>query len=162
MDYPKLVTIPVWGWVFAVICPVYPLLLALVWWKVLKKQRPNSYLVAFAVMGSATFGVLALFYYPFKMFFQGFALRDLGQIFWVTFYAAQGWYLLFKVKTKLPATLIATLFFILLLLIDTKYKTFGYLSLDDFSQSSIIALFGLGLLNVLIMASILSKRKKVS
>lgn len=158
VDYSKLANIPLWGWPFALLCPIYPFLLALVWLMLLKQDKVNPYLLAFASIPAAVLGILALFYYPSKMYFQGFSLRDFGQIFWVLFYSLQGWYLLVSRKIKIIPVLVTILFFGGLLVTDFIFKTFGYLSFDAFSVHSLYFLLGLGILSTVIVAMIAIRR----
>jgi len=162
VDFTKLPTIPAWAWLFVLICPVYPFLLALIWLALIGQKTPNAYLATFAVFGSVVFGVLALFYYPLKMIFQGFSWPDLGQIFWVAFYSVQGWYLLFRFQAKIYPAISAAAFLVLALVVNYRFKTFSYLSLDDFSGISILLLFILGLLSTALVFCLSLKKKKSS
>lgn len=130
VDIPKLPGIPIWAWPFVVICPIYPFLLALVWLKIYRKQKPNQYLLAFAAIPSAIFGVLALVYYPTLMATNGFTWQDFGQIFWVLFYSIQGWYLLIKFKIARWPTLLVSLCLMIKFILDYKFLTFGYLDVN--------------------------------
>jgi len=146
VDWTKLDIIPIWAWPFVVICPIYPLLIALVWISLFKGGKVNNFLLSFAALPTVVFGVLSIFYYPLKMYFQGFAWVDLGQIFWVLFYAFQGLYLLRRYKIKLSASLPTLIFLVIALTINLKFKTFGYLSFDAFSDPSLCFLFVIGVL----------------
>ncbi len=152
VDLPKLGSIYPLLWPLVVICPVYPLLLGIVWLKIKKGQKPNPYLLAFSAIPSAAFGILALVYYPSKMVFQGFDLRDLGQIFWVLFYSLQGWYLLGRFKIKFAPAFVSFLFLCIALIVNFRFRTFGYLSLDDFPQFSTIVLLNVGLVSAFVAA----------
>ncbi|MCX6810059.1 MAG: hypothetical protein NTZ65_04960 [Candidatus Berkelbacteria bacterium] len=130
-DWSKFATIPWFVLPFVVICPIYPLLLAIVWIKIFKKKNPNQYLFTFATIPSMIFGLLALIYYPVAMFYQGFSLNAFGQIFWVLFYSIQAWYLFFKYKTSTLPIILVLFYLSIKFFIDYKYLTFGYL---DFSN----------------------------
>lgn len=162
VDFSKLPLIPVWGWPFALICPIYPFLIALVWLALYNQKKPSSYLFAFAIFGSAVFGILSLVYYPLKMYFQGFSWNDFGQIFWVAFYSAQGWYLLFRHKLKLQPAMLVGGFFVFSLAINFYFKTFGYLSLDKFTSTSKIALLFIGLMSTVAVVLISLREKKTT
>lgn len=131
VDIPKLATIPGWAWIFAMICPIYPFLLAFVWLRILQKKPVNSYLLAFAAIPSAIFGLLAIAFYPSVMIYHGFNWQDFGQIFWVLFYSIQGWYLIFRYKFLSSAALLAAAYLVIKFALDFKYKTFGYLGVED-------------------------------
>lgn len=120
-------------WPLVIICPIYPLLLAFVWFQLYRKNRPNQLLLAFATIPSIVFGILALLYYPLAMFYQGFSWNGFGQIFWVLFYALQGWYLLKKYKVTQLALSIASIYLLIKLYLDYRYLSFGYLDFTGFS-----------------------------
>lgn len=130
VDIPKLSTIPFYLWAFALICPLYPAILAIIWWQYSKKITPNSYLVAFGGIGSVLFGLLAVLYYPILMTRIGFNWNDLGQIFWVLFYGIQGFFVLKLIPLRKLSKIIAISYFILKLILDFKYNSFGYLDLE--------------------------------
>ena len=141
VDVYKLPQIPPWAWIFVVVCPIYPILLALVFLKFLGKKKVNPYLLAFAAIPSAVFGILTLAYYPAKMVFQGFNGNDFGQIFWVLFYSVQGWWLVKNERLALIPILAVTAFLTTAFVIDYKFKTFGYLNFTLFPNSYITFLF---------------------
>ena len=125
VDFPKLITIPIWAWAFVIICPIYPLLLAIVWGQKYKDKKPNNYILSFAAIPSALFGILALIYYPLIMHTTGFNWNVFGQIFWVAFYSAQGWYLLFREKFRIMSVIIVLIYLFTKFTIDYLTKTFG-------------------------------------
>jgi hypothetical protein len=145
VDLPKLADIPSWAWPLILICPVYPFLLALVWWQISRGSQVNKYLLTFGAIGAVYFGVMALLFYPLTMIEGGFDWKAFGQIFWVAFYASQGAYLLRNRKFHLPAVLTADFYFLAKLIIDFKFKSFGYLEISDLRISFQIALFILAL-----------------
>ena len=148
VDWPKLFEIPLWAIPFAIICPIYPLLLAVVWFQIRRNGKPNSYLLAFAVIPSAVFGVLSIIFYPSLMIARGFAWNDIGQIFWVLFYSIQGWYLVLKNKISLLPALLVLLYLIIKFSLDYKFLTFGYLEAESLNSTV--------LLIVLIIAEVLA------
>ena len=141
VDVPKLLQLHIWLWPIVLICPVYPLLLAILWYCYIKKKTPNQYVAAFAIIGSAIFGVLALLFYPAVMYYQGFNLRDFGQIFWVLFYGAQGWYLIRKTALLPSAVLVASAYLIIKFSLDIKYATFGYLAAQDVAPKALLVIY---------------------
>lgn len=151
VDYDKLSTIPVWAWPFCIVCPIYPALLAVVWYKKAKKVAVNEWLMAFAALPSAVLGIMAIVYYPLKMVNNGFDIIDLGQIFWVLFYSIQGWVLLCKKTTNKTAVILATVFLVVKFTVDLVYLSFDYLDLFVLQNDQLIGLylFGVGLSLVL-------------
>lgn len=131
VDSAKLSLIPFYLWPIVLICPIYPLLLAIVWTMRLRKQKTNSYLLAFAALPSAVFGILALIYYPAQLYYTKFNWNDFGQIFWVLFYSAQGWWLLLREKILTKALVLAGIYLLVKFTIDIKYQTFGYLEIAN-------------------------------
>lgn len=163
IDLPKLPEIPVWAWPFAVVCPIYPFLLFLVWRAIYKGREPNPYLLAFAVIGSAVFGLLALLFYPAVMTKIGFDWRSFGQIFWVLFYSLQGWYLLFKKRLLLGPAATVGGFLLVKFYLDYRFETFGYLGVEDLPAGSIFYLFVLAVALSFVLclsAVILARRAK--
>jgi len=152
VDIPKLSNIPAYLWPFVLICPIYPLLLALIWYMYIKKRPINQYLLSFATLPSIVFGVLAVVFYPTAMIYQGTSLRDIGQIFWVLFYAVQGLYLFEKNKFSALALFIPSLYLIIKLYLDIRYGTFGYLDVEGIESNSLLALFLGALIFVIFVA----------
>ena len=136
-DMSKLTTIPPYLWLFVAVCPIYPLLIALILLQLYLKKSPNQFLLAFGAIPSVVFGVLALIFYPTAMFYQGFSWNGLGQIFWVLFYALQGVWLLRNFKIKPTASITASLFTAFLLFFQFFSKSYGYF---DFSNIPIAVL----------------------
>lgn len=159
-DWPKFAIVPAWAWVFAFICPIYPLLLAVVWAQIINKKHPNDYLLAFAVGPSMIFGVLALLFYPLAMAYQGFDWNGLGQIFWVAFYSIQGWYLFYKIGVSKAAFAFAGVFLATALSLDYRFKGFGYFNLDQIADLAIKILFIIALLLLALVWSLELRKKK--
>ncbi len=145
VDYDKLFSIPIWAWPFCLVCPVYPLLLAIVWYKRAKKVPVAGWLMAFAVLPSAVLGPMAIAYYPLKMINNGFNILDLGQIFWVLFYSVQAWSLIREKISNKYAVASATLFLIVKFTIDFLYLSFDYLDLGSLQNNQLSDLYLLGL-----------------
>lgn len=146
VDFPKFFQIPFWAVPFVVICPIYPLLLGVVWLKKYKKTQVNPYLLAFAAIPSAVFGILAIVFYPALMINRGFQWNDLGQIFWVWFYSAQGWNLIKREKFYFWAVVVALVYLLVKFVLDYNFLTFGYLEVESLTQVafegvSIVAVF---------------------
>jgi len=163
VDLPKLLEIPFFLWPIVAICPIYPFLLALVFLKILRGRPVNGYLLAFASFGSAVFGVLAIIYYPYKMFYGGFNWIDLGQIFWVLFYALQGWYLLLKKRQSVLPLLSAFIFLFAKFIVDYRYLTFGYLDVAALDRQAFMMIFAFSLISsvaILIFAFKINSRKR--
>jgi len=139
-DLDKLITIPLYLWPLIAVCPIYPLLLALLLLQLYLKKTPNQFLLAFSVIPSIVFGVLAVLFYPLAMFYQGFSWNALGQIFWVWFYAAQGVWLFTNYRISKVAFLGTSTFLIIVLIFQLVSDSYNYL---DFSRIPLIAMLGL-------------------
>jgi hypothetical protein len=144
VDYDKLFLIPVWAWPFCIVCPIYPALLAILWYKKAKKVKSNEWLVVFASLPSAVLGIMAIVYYPLKMINNGFGVIDLGQIFWVLFYSVQGWVLFHKKLANKPAIIFAVVFLVVKFTIDLIYLSFDYLDFSNFNNNQLMILYLLG------------------
>lgn len=147
-DWHKLISIPPYVWLFVAVCPIYPLLLALVLLQLYRKKSPNQFLLAFAVVPSIVFGILALFFYPVAMVYQGFSWNAVGQIFWVWFYAGQGVWLFSKIKLKKIPLLTAGLFTSFLLIFEFFSKSYGYFNFDNIPFSVLLAVLGVGIFSI--------------
>jgi hypothetical protein len=158
VDLPKLATIPAWAWPVVFICPVYPLLLLIVWWQIRKGKEPNRYVLALGAIGGALFGVLAVVFYPLTMIEGGWNWRAFGQIFWVLFYSAQGWYLVITRRMSTLAVGAAAFYLLLKLILDFKFKSFGYLEISSLRTGFQIALLGLGLAALAAISLLASRR----
>ncbi len=152
VDYPKLLTIPVYLWPVVLICPIYPLLLAFIWYRYIKKKPTNQYLVAFTAFNSVVFGVLAIAFYPTAMHYQGFSWRDVGQIFWVMFYCGQGLYFLERSNFGYLALAAPAFYLMLKLFLDYKFATFGYLNVEGIDQKALLAIYLSSLLIILLIS----------
>ena len=128
-DFQAIQLIPLWARIFVIICPLYPLLLTLVWTTLLK-QMIHPWLFSIAVLPSAVYGVLGLFFYPLTMYFDHYSWEAVFQIGWVLFYSLQAWYLLRIYNPPLLSKLFAVLFITLSLGVQFLNQTFGYLAVD--------------------------------
>jgi hypothetical protein len=102
IDYKDFVETPLYLWIFVPICPLYPMLLAVNYFGYMKNGSFNQPLLHFTAIGIISYGVMAFFFYPIYMFFNGFAWYETGNIFWVTIYAVQIFIILPYLK-KIPA-----------------------------------------------------------
>lgn len=162
VDLPKLADIPPWAWPVVIICPVYPLLLAIVWRQIMKGKKPNQYILAFGALGAALFGILAIVFYPLTMIEGGWNWRAFGQIFWVWFYSAQGWYLIFKYRIKLFPALVAFSYFLIKFTLDYRFKTFGYLDFSGLSDLALASLYIIAVGAALLGSVLFLKKKKLT
>ena len=143
-DAPILPTIPYWAWAFVIICPLYPLVLALFYYGELTQKR-NDILTAIAVLSAATYGLAALAYYPLHMYATFYNWLDTGNIFWVWLYATQGWWLIRKLPRPHPLALtIATGFILCAFTIQFRTLSFGYLDYASLSNPERIGLLLVG------------------
>ena len=159
-DWPKMAQIHFYVWPFALICPIYPLLLAIIWFQLYRKKSPNQFLLAFATIPSIVFGILAIVYYPTAMYYQGFSWNGLGQIFWVIFYAAQGAYLFSKYQLAKWPLALASAYLIVKLCLDYKYLTFGYLDFTNIPQLAVLILIVIGLISLGFLTALVARKTK--
>jgi len=162
VDYPKLITIPIWAWAFVVICPIYPFLLAIIWWQKYGGKKPNQYILSFASIPAAILGVLALIYYPLIMQTIGFNLNDFGQIFWVLFYSAQGWYLLFYEKFQNLPVIIVLIYLFTKFTIDYMTKTFGYLEVGRLNGTAFFTIFIVATCLTVAISLVILRKKRIN
>jgi len=160
-DYDKLLSISWYLYPIVLICPIFPLLLALVFFQTTKKRPINQFLLSFAAIPSAVFGVLALLFYPMLMINEGFNILGLGQILWVLFYGAQGWYLIFRYKMKSWVLVVVSIYLIAKLTLDYYYLSFGYISVEKLTQSQLLGLY-IGALVAVALVNIVIFRRDYS
>lgn len=160
-DLPAIKSIPFYSWPFIAICPIFPLLLAIVWYKKVLRRNTNSYLIAFAAIPSAAYFIGALIYYPTLMSANGFNWLNFGSIFWVAFYGLQGFYLLIANKLSKIPQLLAILFLVISFIIQYIYRTFGYLNLAGLSNQVIMIIYTFTLINLMIYIFVLKKLRFV-
>lgn len=129
-DRTAIQAVPAWALMFTVVCPLYPLLLALVWYRLLHNLRPLPLLTSFAALPAATYAVLSLVFYPLIMRHEGFSLIDCGQILWVLFYGLQGWYALNRFTPSKIPLLTSGLFMLTSIIVQYRTLSFGYLGID--------------------------------
>lgn len=161
VDFPKFADIPFYLWFIVPICPIYPALLLVVWFMKAKKLKPNRFLLAFAILPSAVLGPLASFYYASQIYYNGFSLNDFGQIFWVLFYSAQGWYLVFRERFTFWPILSACVYLVVKFSIDFRYDSFGYLQIEKLPELIQVYLFLLSLLLTLGLSTFTYLRRPI-
>lgn len=159
-DVEKLTTINWYLWPIVLVCPLFPFLLAIVFFKIIKGKPVNQYLLAFASIPSAIFGILALAFYPMLMLNEGFNIWGLGQILWVLFYSVQGWYLIIRYKIGITVLLIVDVYLFIKLTLDYYYLSFGYLDLDKLSNGQLEQLFATSLAMVVLLNIMILRRKR--
>ena len=145
-DWAKIIELPAWAIIFIVICPLYPILLWLTWF-ILDRKRSNDgendltsrgvipYLIAFAALPSAVYGVVAIYFYPIQMIFNGFNWLGVASIAWIAVYSVQGWWLLKHKRPHRAALRVAGIFLLASLLIQLTTKTMGYLNISAIPYS---------------------------
>ena len=146
-DLPAIASIPLWAWAFVIVCPLYPFLLALMWWYRLKKKTIPPFLLGFGGLASAFYGILALIFYPLLLHYDHFSWNAILQIFWVWAYAIQGWYFFLTSPPPTRIRAATCLFLATSLVIDYYTQGFNYLAisqLPDLVQKIILFLsFGI-------------------
>jgi|GEM_PF-2447288 len=147
-DWGTIVSLPIWLLPVIIICPLYPFLLAGVWWR-LQNHRGSTWLYAGAVIPSAMYGVLALIFYPMVMVATQFSWTNLLAEIWVWLYASQSWYLLKKYPpVKLFPIIVASIFILAAFLFQLQTNSYGYLALAVLSLPAKIALLTLAVLTI--------------
>lgn len=144
-DWEALVKLPVWTLPFILICPLFPFLLAAVWWR---WPHSPTWLYWLAILPSAVYGLLATFFYPLVMWHSGFDWLAALQIPWVWAYSAQAWYLLQKLSAPFCSSRwpwLASLYLTLSLGVQAVTDSFGYIGLDVLPNGWVAALTGFGL-----------------
>ena len=136
-DGKVILQIPFYFWPFLIICPIFPFILAIVWYQIYDKNKPNYWLLSLGGIASVTYFLAALIYYPTWMFQNGFDLLAFGQILWVAAYGIQGLYLIIQYDTKKIAVLLTTLFLMLSFVVQWKTETIGYLDFTNISSRTI-------------------------
>jgi len=159
-DYSELIVRPFYLWPIIIICPLYPALLAYIWYKVDAGKKINRYLYALGTIGATYFGISALLFYPLAMAQEGFTWLSVGAIFWVAFYGAQGAYLFWSQKNRLylaPAVVTIT-YLIIKLYFDWRYYSFGYLMGTQWHSSTRNLMAGFQLFILFIMIVLIFRR----
>ena len=154
-DWSTLITIPAYLWPIVAICPIYPLLLAYIWYQKLQGHTPHPVIMAWALIGGSTYAVAALFFYPALMQYEGFSWIGIGAIAWVLLYGLQALYLIRR--AQLPTTWITVTIALLSAktLLDVNYRTFGYLitPTDNLPQAFIYGVAG-GVIAVILLVGL--------
>lgn len=109
-DYAWLSEVPVYLVPLTAICSLYPPLLTI--WYVLKYFNKGipQWFTFWIIIGTASYGITAQFYFPLLMSWVGVNFHDVGSMFWVAVYGTQS-ILLFPYlkqitwKTVLPGTI---------------------------------------------------------
>ena len=158
-DAPKLLQIDWFLWPLVLICPLFPFLLGLVLLKVVKGKKINIFLLSFAAIPSAVFGVLALLFYPMLMINEGFSILGFGQILWVLFYGVQGWYLIYRYKMQRRAVIVASAYLIIKATLDYYFLSFGYLAVDKLTHNQLVTLYAGALVAILVTNMLISSRR---
>lgn len=137
-DTSAIASLPWYSVPFIVICPLYPILLALH----ISTQGEHPWLHAFATIPPTVYGGLALCFYPLSMAYNGFSWNDIGHLFWVLTYAIQAAFFLPRHPTT--ATVTASLFMLLSLTILYVTNSYGYLAIADLPSPAKTSLLVLG------------------
>lgn len=147
-DWHTIITLPIWLLPVIIICPLYPFLLALTWWRI-HLLRPSIWLQAFATVPSAMYGILALVFYPLVMQVIGFSWTNLLAIIWVWLYASQSWYLLNKYPpiNQFPI-LVVSICALSVFFFQLQTNSYSYLAFDVLSTQSKTVLLTLAVLTI--------------
>lgn len=101
VDWPWLIRVPSHLVLFAPICSLYPLTLAIWFTLYYFGKKIPSWFTAFIFMGLMSYGLMAYIYFPLYMSWNGINFHDIGSIFWVTAYAFQAFIIASEIK-KMP------------------------------------------------------------
>ena len=142
VDWSDFFSVPWYLIPFVSICPLYPLLLAIVFWKFRRKGSFSQPLLHFTLMGIIGYGIMAYIFYPTFFVTRGFGWYELGNIFWVTIYASQALLLIPYVK-KIAFSWYIPFFsyFIVKDILDRFGGTFSYQRFEVFSTATSNFLF---------------------
>ncbi len=140
-DYPVLSQIKYYYWPFIAICPIYPLLLAIIWLLIISRKSVNRYLLCFGVIPSIVYFIGAILYYPTWMFCNGFNFSALGQIFWVVFYGIQAFILADKITWRIIPSLFVSIFIGFSFYIQYINHSFGYFDYSNISYHIEISIY---------------------
>ncbi|MEK7528458.1 MAG: hypothetical protein AAB592_01700 [Patescibacteria group bacterium] len=162
VDWPDFFAVPWYLVIFTPICPLYPLLLSANFFYFLKKQKFLQPLLYFTAIGIGSYGLMAFIFYPLYMASQGFGWYELGNIFWVTVYAAQ-FFIIFPQLKKIP-----TLYFIPIIayffakdLLDRFGPTFSYIRTNSIPDPLADTLFtAIAILHIGMIFLVFFKSKK--
>lgn len=158
-DLEKLKTISPLLWPFVAVCPVFPLLIALVLLPLYRKKKPNQFLLSLAAIPSAIYGLVALIFYPIAMVFQGFSWNAVGQIFWVMVYALQGFWLISKITSKKAFYFGLGFIGLQIIVIDIAFNSFGYFDFEGISKLILISIAVLAFLFFSIILEFMVKKR---
>lgn len=127
VDFSDFFAVPWFLIPFVPICPIYPLLLAILFWKYKKSGTFSQPLLHFALIGTIGYGVMAYIFYPTFLITKGFAWYELGNMFWVTLYASQAFLLIpFLKKIQLRWYVPIVTYFFIKDVLDRFGETFSY------------------------------------
>lgn len=163
VDFSDFSMVPWYLWIFTPICPLWPFLLGINFFKFRLTGHFWVPLLHFTAIGIISYGLMAFIFYPTYMLTHGFAWYELGNIFWVTLYASQI-FLVWPFLKKIPVWwyLLFTLYFIPKDLLDRFGPTFSYQRLGDFTDSTadflVITLITFHIIVFLLMLILLRRR----
>jgi len=112
------------------------------------------YFLALAALPSAVYGVVAIYFYPIQMVFEGFSWLGIASMLWIWVYAAQGFWLLKNRPPHIAALRVAALFLLVSFIIQYQTETLGYMNISSLPNSSwLIEVLGAVAITWLILSS---------
>lgn len=135
IDWGDFFEVPWYLILFVPICPIYPLLLAINFWKFWRTGEFSQPLLHFTLIGTIGYGIMAYIFYPTYLISEGFGWYEFGNIFWVTLYALQTLLLLphlEKISFALYAPMLV--YFLAKDFLDRFGDTFSYHRAQIFSE----------------------------
>lgn len=136
-DFSRIAQIPPLLWPFIIICPIFPMLLAIYWIQSLS-GKDNKFLRSFVSLPGFIYLIAAVIYYPAWMIINGFDILSFGQIFWVMVYGLQCYYLLAKKRTEFAPSVIAVLYLWSSFLVQYLFRSLGFYDMTNFKPELIL------------------------
>lgn len=159
-DWQEIVHLPYYLIPFLIICPIYPLLLAICWFQLLKFKRPSEWLFSFTIIPSIIYFLAALAYYPLWMHYNYFDWLAFGQVFWVSFYGIQAAFLLPHLRRDYVSTYLASLFVLVSLWLQYRNIESGFFDFSTFPDGLALGLVTLLGAATVILLSLLNHKSK--
>lgn len=152
-DFPVISGLPWYLAPFIIICPVFPLLLAIIWWGRLR-QIDLAALLPWAALPGVVYAILAPVFYGADAYYNGFSWINVGQVLWVWFYGLQGAYVVWR--TKAPKNQVIGVICYLIIALTVQYQTLslGYLDLASVPHAIVLGLYSIGLISTVLVGGL--------
>lgn len=165
-DFAWLSQVPTYLIPLTSICSLYPPLLT-VWYtlKYFNKHIPQWF-TFWIIIGTASYGITAQFYFPLLMSWVGVNFHDVGSMFWVAVYGSQSLILLPYLKTITWKTALPGIFYI----IAADYTHYMVPTFLDFTlpgypvwmrELTVIVAISIQILTIFVITLAVNKSKKL-